>query len=649
MGTMSKIEKTVFISYRHANYSWALSIYQYLTQHGFNVFSDFQKIDSGDFERIILANIESRAHFIVLLTPSALKGCSNSQDWLHREIEFALKKKRNIVPIMLDGFKFNKRLIKRHLKGELSALHNYNGVEIHWGYFEAGMQKLVDKYLNKSIDSVIHPLSLDVQQITKLAQIRVSEESRVSKQQLTAQEWFEKGCEATHFKEKIKCFDEAIRNDPKFAEAYLNRCISYYKKGKINYAIMDYNNAIQFRPDLASQEQKEVEEFREHLQSAKSKNELNNIKIQVKEILSKSPDSIAAKLLYAEIIKVIKRPKKMWWKKCSIIIIGIIVFLILTIGILSLTKKIVESIQDKHNSIKTSTLSGFVVDMKTRESIQRAIVKLDKLPNDSTTSANDGSFSFLHVPGKENDTVSLDLCAHGYNRLTKKTTLPGPVTIELVKISEQTLNGIVTDQTNGRPIKNATISISNLPGGRTSTTTAVDGTFILEVHTQINAPFQCNVQAPGYQNFSASYMNLPNFFEIKLRPSSQPLPKVPRRDIQIGEIIDLSKENSERVMEVLYEFFQTLDKNEDVTDDLNKFIRTDKISSIMKNIKNAYPNNRIIRDKSAAIKVKIGGYFNELNRFFVVKIEAITVSSGYITIHFDDIDGRLLISDFLFQ
>jgi hypothetical protein len=96
----------VFISYRRSNISWALAIYQDLTAHGYDVFFDYDGIASGDFERVIIENITARSHFLVLLTPTALERCDDPDDWLRREIETALAKKRNIVPLMLDGFDF---------------------------------------------------------------------------------------------------------------------------------------------------------------------------------------------------------------------------------------------------------------------------------------------------------------------------------------------------------------------------------------------------------------------------------------------------------------------------------------------------------------------------------------------------------------
>src|ERR1019366_3075188 len=132
---MSRIEKTVFISYRRTNVPWALAVYQYLTQHGYDAFFDFQGIASGDFEHVILENIRARAHFLVLLTPSALERCGDRGDWLRREIETGLEARRNIVPLMLEGFDFTTPSIANHLTGRLTALKHYNALTVPGAYF----------------------------------------------------------------------------------------------------------------------------------------------------------------------------------------------------------------------------------------------------------------------------------------------------------------------------------------------------------------------------------------------------------------------------------------------------------------------------------------------------------------------------------
>jgi hypothetical protein len=157
---MERIEKTVFLSYRRTNATWALAIFQNLTQNGYDVFFDYDGIASGDFERVILENIKARAHFLVLLTPSALDRCGDPSDWLRREIEAALDTRRNIVPLMLDGFEFG----ADGQLGTLEALRHYNGLRVPVDYFSEGMVRLREKFLNVPLDAVLHPVSPSARQ-----------------------------------------------------------------------------------------------------------------------------------------------------------------------------------------------------------------------------------------------------------------------------------------------------------------------------------------------------------------------------------------------------------------------------------------------------------------------------------------------------
>jgi hypothetical protein len=161
---MARIEKTVFVSYRRTDEPWGLAIFQDLTQHGYDVFIDYDGIASGNFETAILENIKARAHFLVLLTPTALERCADPKDWMRREIEAALDSQRNIVPVMLAGFDFGTPATASQLIGKLAALKKYNGLEIPRGYFSPAMERLRNKFLSVSLDTVLHPASLSAQQ-----------------------------------------------------------------------------------------------------------------------------------------------------------------------------------------------------------------------------------------------------------------------------------------------------------------------------------------------------------------------------------------------------------------------------------------------------------------------------------------------------
>ncbi len=58
-----QVQKTVFISYRRTNSIYARAVFQALTALGYDVFLDYESIDSGAFDQIIMGQIDARAHF----------------------------------------------------------------------------------------------------------------------------------------------------------------------------------------------------------------------------------------------------------------------------------------------------------------------------------------------------------------------------------------------------------------------------------------------------------------------------------------------------------------------------------------------------------------------------------------------------------
>ena len=164
---MARIEKTVFISYRRKDISWALAVYQYLTSQKYDVFFDYTSLSGGDFEQVIVSNIRARAHFVLILTPMALDRCSQPDDWLCREIETAIDEKRNIIPLFFDGFSFGSPSVDEKLTGKIEAIKRYNGLEVPAGYFMEAMERLDERYLNIPLDAVIHPLSNEVGKVVK--------------------------------------------------------------------------------------------------------------------------------------------------------------------------------------------------------------------------------------------------------------------------------------------------------------------------------------------------------------------------------------------------------------------------------------------------------------------------------------------------
>jgi len=172
---MARIEKTVFISYRRTDVYTALAVYENLKNQGYDVFFDYRSISSGDFEQIITANIKARAHFLIILTPTALDRCNEPGDWMRREIETAIDEKRNIVPLFFKGFRFGVPAVSEKLTGKLENLSRYNGLNMHEDYFEEGMQRLYVQFLNIPLDTVLHPVSTKVQKVVEEEQSAADE------------------------------------------------------------------------------------------------------------------------------------------------------------------------------------------------------------------------------------------------------------------------------------------------------------------------------------------------------------------------------------------------------------------------------------------------------------------------------------------
>ncbi|HET9589424.1 MAG TPA: toll/interleukin-1 receptor domain-containing protein [Anaerolineales bacterium] len=249
-----RIEKTVFIRYRRTNLPWALFIWQNLTMHGYDAFFDYQNIDSGDFEKVILENIRASAHFVVILTPSALDRCRNPGDWLRREIETAIDEKRNIVPLMMEGFDFASQLVTEVLTGKLATLRSLNGLSVPDAYALEAMSRLRERYLNKALNDVAMPsLPVDAQEITEMQKAAASRAALVDEEQLTAQTWFERGYVFTvktgNMEEAIRCLSEAIRLEPTFAAAFFGRGLARRRIDDLDGAIQDYSEAIRLKPD----------------------------------------------------------------------------------------------------------------------------------------------------------------------------------------------------------------------------------------------------------------------------------------------------------------------------------------------------------------------------------------------------------------
>jgi tetratricopeptide (TPR) repeat protein len=242
---------TVFISYRRTNMYMARAVYQDLRANGYDVFLDNQSIDSGDFTQVILNQIAARAHFVLILTPSALERCVNSDDMLRLEIEHAIELKRNFVPLMFEGF--NYEAAEPYLVSDkLKLLTKYNGMNVHDDYFEEAMVRLRTRFLSRPLEGVVHPVPHSDQAIVQESIILTENTPKPTQEQRKAEEYFEKGFTAywnSDYRTAVENYTLALSLNPLFGEAYYRRGDAYFNLRKEKLAVQDWQEAVSLSPD----------------------------------------------------------------------------------------------------------------------------------------------------------------------------------------------------------------------------------------------------------------------------------------------------------------------------------------------------------------------------------------------------------------
>lgn len=127
-----------FISYRRdGGFEMARLLYEHLKLVGLNPFFDLEELRSGQFNVKLYSAIEDSSNFLLVLPPKSLDRCQNEGDWLRLEIEHAIAKDKNIIPLMMSGFEWPESLPQ-----SLSKLRYYNAVKMSREYFDAAISRL---------------------------------------------------------------------------------------------------------------------------------------------------------------------------------------------------------------------------------------------------------------------------------------------------------------------------------------------------------------------------------------------------------------------------------------------------------------------------------------------------------------------------
>jgi len=147
---MKKKVYDIFISYRReGGIETARHLNDLLIHDHYNVSFDIDTLRSGDFDAELLKRIDECTDFVLILNKGALDRCVNTdkkQDWLRNELAYALEKKKNIIPVMLDGF----TEFPENLPADIAQVATKNAPKYDQYYFDDFYRKLKKDFLQTS-------------------------------------------------------------------------------------------------------------------------------------------------------------------------------------------------------------------------------------------------------------------------------------------------------------------------------------------------------------------------------------------------------------------------------------------------------------------------------------------------------------------
>ena len=159
----------IFISYRRqGGAEYVRPLKAELELRGYNVFLDYDELKDGVFDRRIMDAIEQAPIFVFMLSAHSLDRCVNDDDWVRKEIEFAVSKKRHFVPVNpnkeFDGFPDN---VPEQVKQSLGQ-HQFSHID-----FEQLFKASVTEMVANRIQPVLSRRTSEKTQSGKGALIRI--------------------------------------------------------------------------------------------------------------------------------------------------------------------------------------------------------------------------------------------------------------------------------------------------------------------------------------------------------------------------------------------------------------------------------------------------------------------------------------------
>ncbi len=141
----------VFISYRRGlSKNVARLIKSELTQRRLSVFIDFDELKDGAYDKRIKDAIESAPVFLIILSKGSLDRCVNEDDWVRKEILYADRTKKHIIPVEVDkSFRDIPDCVPLEIRN-IVGQHQFSQIDT-----ETLLQVSIDKLVNDRIAPIV--------------------------------------------------------------------------------------------------------------------------------------------------------------------------------------------------------------------------------------------------------------------------------------------------------------------------------------------------------------------------------------------------------------------------------------------------------------------------------------------------------------
>ena len=96
----------VFVSYRRTDAFTANLVAEKLKALGYAVFFDVETLRGGVFNEQLYEVIRNCNDVVLVLPPNGLDRCVSEEDWIRKEICYAMEYQKNIIPVLLTGFEW---------------------------------------------------------------------------------------------------------------------------------------------------------------------------------------------------------------------------------------------------------------------------------------------------------------------------------------------------------------------------------------------------------------------------------------------------------------------------------------------------------------------------------------------------------------